>query len=969
MNKWIWHCCLWSCCGIACGEEPQSPLAPADEFQTFQLADERLTIELVAAEPDVVDPVACAWDERGNLYVVEMRDYPEGPAPAGQIKLLTDADGDGRYSQASVFASELNYPTSVLPYRDGVFVTAAPNLWYLKDTDGDGQADERRVIFTGFGEGNQQLRVNGLTWGRDGWIYGSNGRSDGDVRQPEQPPESAVSLRRHDFRFHPETLAFEPMAGTSQYGVAINDAGDHFLSWNTVPMRHMVIADAWLARHGGLAGAAALNILIDASKTGRVYPLALPRTFNRESIQHFNASCGLAIYRGDALPTEYVGNALVCEALLGLVHRRVLVPDGATYRGERGPQEVERELLAASDPWFRPVNLTTGPDGALYVVDFYRKWVEHPQFVPEASRGGVDYRTGDDRGRIWRIRQKDRHAAAAAPWPDQCDTAALVDRLDHACGWQRDTAQRLLLTRGDSPTADLVRRGLDATRSVQGRRLALATLNALDELPPELLLKSLKHPEAEIRELALTLIPEQRRCEPQFVASVLKLATDESPRVRLQAALALGELKLPAALNAMAALATAHPDDNWLRLALLSGLAERELEFVRQVVVQAPQWLAAPNAAQQAALRDVGELLGRRGDQAELTSALALDGEGKLSPGQLALTTGIGAGLETTGKRLDTAFAADSQAAQRLAALLEQAAHIASDSSQSAEHRELAIELLSSAEPLKTLDVMSLLDANQPDEVQLAAARAMGRWADFELARSAMELWGRLSTKTRRRFASSLLRTQPMVAVLLDGLEAGTVADGELDAAQREALWRIDDAALRARVGKLIGEPGKSDRSAVVNDFQAALQLPGSSPRGAQLFQQHCNTCHAMAGQGGHIGPDLASVKSRAATSLLVDVLDPSREVPPDYMNYLIETADGQLLGGLLVAEAANAITLRGVDGAQATIARERIERFQSTGKSLMPEGFEQKLAPQDIADVLAFLTQTESKAPPKPRP
>ena len=254
---------------------------------------------------------------------------------------------------------------------------------FLRDSDGDGVADERRVVFTGFGEGNQQLRANGLVWGLDNWIYGANGRSDGLVRRPDDRPQNGVSIRTRDFRFRPDGSHFEPVIGQSQFGQTRDDWGNRFLSWNTIAIRQTLFDEADLARNPQLAGHAVVN-LADPADSGEVFPLApRPQTFNRESTNHYNALCGLTIFRGDALGAEKKGQAFVGESLCGLVHHRALTPRGPTFLSRR--VESGKEFLAGADPWFHPVFLATGPDGALYVADFYRRWVEHPQFVAGAG--------------------------------------------------------------------------------------------------------------------------------------------------------------------------------------------------------------------------------------------------------------------------------------------------------------------------------------------------------------------------------------------------------------------------------------------------------------------------------------------------------------------------------------------------------------------------------------------------------
>ena len=363
------------------------------------LADPELTIELVASEPEVTSPVAIAWDEEGRLFVAEMLDYPTATT-SGRIRMLEDRDGDGRYEHATVFADGLPFPNGVLPCFGGVLVTAAPNIWFLRDQDGDGRADERQVVLTGFGEGNTQLRVNGLHWGLDNWIYAANGRSDGEVRRPDDPPTARGRLdpapRRCGSdshaavgtgRGHAGRRRFEAIAGFSQFGLAHDDWGNRFPSWNTIPIRHVVLEQQALDRNPYLAETSSVASILDMADGGRIFAISPPQPrFNRESVAFFNASCGpLDRARAACLPDRYHGNAFVCEPLTNLVHRRVLEPAGVTFIARR--VEQGREFLASSDPAFRPVNLANGPDGALYVVDMYRELVEHPQFVPEPARG------------------------------------------------------------------------------------------------------------------------------------------------------------------------------------------------------------------------------------------------------------------------------------------------------------------------------------------------------------------------------------------------------------------------------------------------------------------------------------------------------------------------------------------------------------------------------------------------------
>jgi len=678
-------------------DESSRPLTPQEERATFRLANEKLTVELVAAEPDVLSPVAIAFDADGRLFIAEMLDYPNAQT-AGQIRVLEDRDRDGRYETATVFADKLPFPNGVLPWRNGVLITAAPDIWYLSDTNSDGCADEKRILFTGFGLGNQQLRVNGLTWGLDNWVYGANGRSEGDIRRPGDSPGKAVSIRGHDFRFRPDTGEFEAIAGRSQFGLTRDDWGNRFLSWNTIAIRHEVLPERYLNRNPHLASTESVADLTEPGDPGRVFPLApTPLTFNNESVKNFNALSGLTIFRGDALGEEYRGNAFVGESLLNLVHRRVLEPDGVTFKARRG--EPDKEFLASTDPWFHPVNFATGPDGALYVVDFYRKFVEHPEWVRGAARNEVPWRTGSEHGRIWRVRSSQSKISNPGANPGRASVAELVERLGDDSGWRRDTAQRLLVERQERTAIPALEKLVRQSSSPLGHLHALYTLDGLHALTPTILLIALKDRSPVVREHAVKLsepflakggvVPPHPGPLPQgegernaagrkseggrierapakvspsprgegrgggegtveLVNAVLSLTDDSNPRVRFQVALSLGEFDGDAKLDALTRIARRDFAGRWHTLAVLSSIGPNAWPLVKKLVQEEPAWLNAPTSEQAKFLDHAARLIGASHSEAELDECLTLLTQPIAKPpasGHLALLAGLADGL------------------------------------------------------------------------------------------------------------------------------------------------------------------------------------------------------------------------------------------------------------------------------------------------------------------------------------
>jgi putative membrane-bound dehydrogenase-like protein len=947
--------------GTLLSADRHGPLPPDQSKLEIQLADPDLVIELVAAEPVINSPVAITWDEAGRMYVVEMSDYPTGET-GGRIRQLADRDADGVFETATTFADGLKFPTGALPWNGGLLVTCAPDILFFKDTDGDGQADERKVMLTGFAEGNQQLRVNGLLWGLDNWVYGANGRSGGTVRRPGDPLEKAVPIPRHDFRFHPETGEFEALAGFSQFGLTRNDFNHRFLSWNTVPFRHVVMEERDISRNPFLTVGESVAVITDPADTGRVYPISSPPvTFNRERTDYFNASCGLTLFRGAGLGPSYEGNVFVAEPLTNLVHRKVLKSQGATYVARRGEQE--REFLASRDNWFHPVNLATGPDGYLYIADFYREWVEHPQFVPEQLRKSVDFRTGNEHGRIWRVRRRDFSLRLADPVPAKLTSAELVTALGSRTAWTRDTAQRLLVERQDqSAVPALERLAADGTCPIS-RIHALWTLSGLSALNPQLISSALSDPAADVREQGIILARQSGFRGKQLTSRLLELADDSAPRVRFQAALALGDFDSPEAISALTRLTIVGADDEWQRLAILSGIGNSAWPFLQALVREQAAILRAPETGEQTLLGETAALIGVRHQEIEILGLVELIGgiDPRDEIGAMALLAGLGEGLARRQQPMHRFLATPPDAVQPSLPRIERlvtAAQTRAGTRDAAElQRLLGLRVVLLARPAAASPLIEALLAEQePPSIQTAAARGVAEAGDTDLVRRLLERWQSFRINIRRELIAALVRNALLASPLVEALEGGTIAITELDLSAREALRRIPDSSLQARAAKIMKSNQDTDRDAVVKKYQPALGLVGDAKSGAALFARHCLTCHQFRGKGSRVGPELSGIGSRPKAALLEDILNPGKDVSPDFVNYLVVTKQGQLFTGLVAADTPTLVRLRGQQAAEQTILRADIEEIRPNRQSLMPEGFEQALTPLDVAHLLEFL-------------
>ncbi|HXT60872.1 MAG TPA: PVC-type heme-binding CxxCH protein, partial [Pirellulales bacterium] len=512
-------------------------MSPEDSLAHFHLP-EGLKLEIVAAEPEVIDPVAIRFDERGRLWVVEMRDYPNGPGdgqrPLSRIKLLEDRDGDGRFETAQIFADELLFATGVQPWKGGVFVTFSGKVEWMQDADGDGKADQRETWFTGFTEENPQLRANHPRFALDNYVYIANGLRGGSVVNQRQQAGKPLSISGRDFRFEPHSGDCQAVSGAGQFGLTFDDFGDRFNCSNRNPLIHVVLADRYLARNPLLTVPSAVSDVAASGEASHVYPLSQAWTTSILHAGQFTAACGVEIYRGDALPAEFYGNGFTCEPTGNLVHREVVEPVGATFVSHSAREGVE--FLASPDTWFRPVNLETGPDGALYVVDMYRAVIEHPQFVPDELKARPDLRYGDDRGRIYRILPSDAGNRVAAPQLAKLTSAQLVEALTSKNSWTREAAGRLLYERQDrsvqSALENLAKTATDPRTRVQAL-WALQGLGALGDAVLQALLDD-SHPR--VREQAVVLTEPHLAANAELRKRVLKLAGDDDARLRFQVA-------------------------------------------------------------------------------------------------------------------------------------------------------------------------------------------------------------------------------------------------------------------------------------------------------------------------------------------------------------------------------------------------------------------------------------------------
>ncbi|MCI0684874.1 MAG: HEAT repeat domain-containing protein [Gemmataceae bacterium] len=952
---------------------PGKPLTPAQAQKLFRLAGD-LRIELVASEPQIESPVAMAFAPDGKLWVIEMGDYPNGPAkgepPAGRIKVLDDKDGDGFFETSRVFADKLLFANGLLHWKDGVIVTAAPSIVHVRDTDGDGKADRQDVLYEGFAALNPQLRVSNPILGLDGWIHVANGLRGGQARVPGK--KDAINLGGMDFRFDPLTGDHEAITGMGQFGNTLDDWGQRFVCDNRHHLRHIVLEDRYIRRNPNLAAPGLVHdtsILEDGplSSGGKIYPLSKNWTTSSLHEGRFTAACGVFIYRGRLLGPGQHGSAFTCDPTGNLVHQEVFRQAGATFVTQ--PPRKGVEFLASPDDWFRPVFLAHGPDDALYVVDMYRAVIEHPEFMPPELQKRPDLALGKDKGRIWRIVPA-QHAGKTPMGIGlaKLSTAELSELLDHDLPWWRTTVHRLLLERQDVAAVEPLRKHL-ASPTAQTRVHAAYLLDSLIYLDEERLLKLLGDRHPRVRENAVKLAEVRLARSPELQDRLIALAADPDPRVRCQVALALGEWDSERVVAPLARIAVAG-DDVWTRLAVASAVVapeDPEVDKPRvsravpvlEAVLRSPEFRKLPAARRLPVIQDFAGLAAA--EPVGFKMALLANELGERSL-QLALLEGFANGLARKGIRLDDYFVKASPnpndpVLEWFREFLGVVQRDAADPKADATVRLAAIRLLSRVSwPVAAKSLPGLLAEDVPQEVRLAAVRALALHSDKAAPALLMKDWRSYTPALRREVTEAMFRSPDRILVFLGEIDAKRVRPGDLDALRTRQLLKHRQPNIRVLADRLLRDNLPADRQEILKKYQDALGMKGDAKRGQEIFKKNCATCHRVAGVGIDVGPDIADTRTKTLSALLTDILVPNQAIDNNYVNYVLSTRDGKTLTGIVVAETASSLTLKRAEGQGDVILRSQIEELQSTGVSLMPDGLEKNITVADMADLLDFL-------------
>lgn len=973
------------------GEKPLSELLPRIPAKSLDDAIKAVTLqhdfhlEVVAAEPDVTDPIDAAFDENGRMYVVEMNDYPflpeqrakkykdQRPETWGRIRLLEDTDDDGRMDKSTVFAEKLRWPQSVCCYNGGVFVISTPNLLYFKDTDGDGVADVREVVIVGFNHSNVQGLGNGLEWGLEHKIYFVSGLVGGEFKRNEM---ALFTPGRRDIRFNPKTLEFDLCAGGDQFGHGVDDFGNRFVCNNSNHIEHIAwplhyldrnpqLSDPGIRRSIAKEGAAAVVFRTSGAEPWRVVrtarriadPKFVASASKTEQVAtgYFTSATGVTIYRGGAYPPEFYGNAFIGDVGANLVHRKKLTEDGISFVAERTEQDVE--FLTSKDNWFRPANFVNAPDGTLYVLDMCRETIEHPASIPDDIKEYVDLESGHDKGRVYRLTPPN-WKRPKTPKLGSATTAELVTALNSPDGWARDTAHRLIWERQDKAAVEPLRKLLSSKAKPVTVTLALYDLAGLQSLTAADVLIGLKHADARVREHSLRLAESLADKDQAVLDAMLALLDDPAFRVRWQLTFSLGQLSSPKALDGLKKLTAQAAGDAILRTAWLSSVH-------RQAPVLAADLLTT---ADDKSLPVLIELLRQVAAQGDAKATLPLL-NGVLKPAdqksrQVRLLEALGEGLRRRGQSFwtltqDANEGTRNNLKETFAALAEEA--LGTD--QGYGGRDVGVRLLAFADGETALAVLpELFTPQTPPALQQAAVKSLSTQPPQKTAAPLLANWRGLGPAVRRDVVDVLIQSEPGATQLLAAISAGDVKASEIERDKKQLLTKHPQEKVRTAALALL-DVTSGNRRKIIEDYQAALNLEADAARGKLVFTKTCSVCHKIGAEGHAVGPDLASTQNKSLDDLLIALMDPNREAQPAYINYTAETDDGKVFTGIISAENAASITLRRAESKEDVIQRDSLEALASSGQSLMPEGLEKDLSKQQVADVLAFI---KSLPPPK---
>lgn len=962
-------------------KSPTEALAELEVLEGYE-------VHLVAAEPLVSDPVAFAFDARGRLFVVEMRDYSEQATERlGRIALLEDRDGDGVMDIRSTFVEGLSWPTAIWPWRDGVLVAEPPHITWYRDTNGDDRSDTSETWFNGFSRGNVQGLVNSLRWGVDGFIHGATSSSGADVEllaaqaQVRDASGARVNLGRRDFAIDPLSKVLHPESGGGQHGLSFNRWGDKFVTSNSDHLQQVIDLDEWLASHPSSVPmpSSRRSIAVDGPqaevfRASPIEPWRIVRTRLRVSgvtpgivegggraAGYFTGATGTWIVDHEfGFGEAAFDTALVCDVGSNLVHRKRLTDEGLFWSGSR--LDTSTELLRSRDTWFRPVQLGDGPDGAIYVADMAREVIEHPQSLPPMIKQHLDLTSGRELGRIWRLSSPQTPCRPTLNMAE-LSSEALVDLLGDAIPWRRLMASQLLIERSEAGLKEWLTAAATHGTRPEGRLLALHVAARLEQCDRSLLSSALKDSEPRVVDHAIRLT-RQLGLADSLLESLQLAAGSDDARVQLSVAMLAADLP-PATRQQLletmlarvsdplvrGALATATGNEGWRLLSQVDGANMPSATLTAWLNLWLPTWGTAVEADVELAGWLRSQLLPGNAKLADwLTSICQLSS-------RRAATQIMGLPSETEHAELMLWIDEQLTALDELDQSAENDATAAKTQPGRAQPDWAWLGLLPTEVQARWIE--ELFKPSVTERRQIAGIRALA-WAEYpKLAPTLIRYFSAMTPSVQREALRQLLSRPTALEALASGLEQEQIRRSQIPPETKQQLLGVRDQSLAARFAKLL-DTVSADRAAVIAAYSAALEAHPSTTEnveaGGLVFARACTQCHRIAGKGNDVGPPLQQLTSKSPQQLLEAILDPNREVDPKYASYTALMDDGRVIAGIIQDESPSQIILAEAGGTQHALPRSQIEQLKSNGVSFMPVGLEEQVSPEQMLNLIEFL-------------
>lgn len=953
-------------------DRPPGPaLSPQEAMAKMQLPP-GFKVQLAAAEPDVVNPTAMTFDDRGRIWLTESIEYPRRMPGGGRdhVKILEDKDHDGTYETVKIFKEGLNIPCGVAIGNGGVYVTNSPDILFLKDTDGDDVADTQEVVLTGFGRADTHELPNSLTWGPDGWLYGMNGVfNPAKVKDPASGKVCEFTCAI--WRYHPPTKRFEVYAeGTSNpWGLDFNRQGDWFISACVIDHLWHMTQSGYYVRQGG------------------PYP---PNTVPLESIStqmHQKAAyAGLLMYDAEVFPAQYRGKLLMGNLHGSCINVDQLQRNGSTYKQSNDP-----DFLSANDAWFMPVAEKLGPDGCVYLMDWYDRY----HCYQDANRDSP----GLDRlkGRIYRITYND--APLAKPFNlAKSSNDELLKQLSNPNVWWRRTAQRLLDERfDDAMIPELQKLALSTDDSSPAPMHALWLLISQHKIDPAFHLTVLSSANSAVRKWGVRAVGEMRHGDSAVMDRLSDIAkSDPSPEVRLEIPIAAGRLQdadpMPL-FNAMLANA-ANASDPLIPNILYQNLKPHAPEHGRELLTlfnsnpeiakvfgnTVVRWMRENIAAIGLSPKELVAQLAPVLSQPDLDQQAAQTLQGVINAlAQTSLQTKGRVALfgEDLQKQISEVAASDSSAKVPAIAValwwddanaLDAARAIVADPNAGAGARSQLLKSLAERNDPANFKTFAafITDDGAPLRLRKEAVDALGTSGDRGAVQELIASYPKLSPELKPAVINALARDKTAASAMLDAIEAKTIPVGDINPNQVRQINGFGDKSLADRVTKLVGAV-KTERDParvqVVEKMRESLRHhEGNELTGQAVFTRICAQCHTIYGKGGSVGPDLTGVGRENLDAILTNVLDPNLVIGASYFINIAKMTNGTVASGVLVEQSDSRVVLK--DGTKTyTLNRANVKELVQQKVSMMPEGLENTMSEQDFADLVAFLLTREAPA------